>query len=64
MLKLLERLSGLTMLAGFMVLLGAAGASDNNTMEFTSIIIWSLVGVVLMLSGFVGLKATGSKYVA
>lgn len=58
---IIRRLSGLAMLVGFALLLGAAGSAD--IMAVQSLIIRSIIGLGIFLGGFVGLKASGSDFV-
>lgn len=59
---IIRRLSGLAMLAGFALLMGAAGSADLMTVQ--TLIIRSLIGIALFLGGFVGLKVSGSDFVS
>lgn len=58
---IIRRLSGLAMLVGFVLLLGAAGSADIMTVQ--TIVIRSLIGIAIFLGGFVGLKVSGSDFV-
>ena len=58
---IIRRLSGLAMLVGFVLLLGAAGSAD--LMAVQTLVIRSLIGIALFLGGFVGLKVSGSDFV-
>jgi hypothetical protein len=59
---IIRRLSGLAMLVGFALLLGAAGSADLMTVQ--TIVIRSLIGIAIFLGGFVGLKVSGSDFVS
>lgn len=59
---IIRRLSGLAMLVGFVLLLGAAGSADIMTVQ--TIVIRSLIGIAIFLGGFVGLKVSGSDFVS
>lgn len=44
---------------GFIIMIGTAGASDINAIDFKTIVLQSCIGMVLALVGFVGYKVIG-----
>ena len=54
---------GLCTFAGFVVMIGTAGASDLNTIDFETSLIQSGIAIALILFGFVGLKLSGWEYI-
>ena len=52
---------GVCTFAGFVVMIGTAGASDCNSIDFNRIIIQSIIASVLMLVGFIGLKLSNRE---
>lgn len=57
--KNVHRLFVSFMVIGAIILFAMAGASDSELMEFRSIVVGVLVGLIFMLTGFHGLKVTG-----
>lgn len=56
--KILTVLFGLSIGVGFFIVLGTAGSSDLNLIDFKTIIIQGAIGVALVWIGFIGLKVT------
>lgn len=56
--KFLATLFGISMAAGFFVLLGTAGSSDLNLIDFKTALIQSGIGLALFGVGYVGLRFT------
>lgn len=54
---------GLCTLVGFVVMVGTAGASDLNTIDFETILVQGGIALALILIGFVGLKLSGWEYI-
>lgn len=52
---------GVCTFAGFVVMIGTAGASDCNSIDFNRIIMQSIIASVLMLVGFIGLKLSDQE---
>ena len=61
--KVFHWIFGLCMFVGFVVMVGTAGSSDLNTIDFKTALVYSLIGLVLMFIGFVGLKLSGWEYI-
>lgn len=61
--KIISKISCLIMFIGFYVLVGTAGASDLDLIGMSDIISRGLIGIVLMLTGFIGVKIGGGRYV-
>ena len=51
------------MFAGFIFMIGTAGASDLNMIDFEKIFIQASIALILMLVGFLGLKLSGWEYI-
>ena len=47
---------GSMLIVGFLLLLGAAGASDAEAITFEKAIIYSLIGLLAMIGGSIGLR--------
>ena len=60
--KVCHWIFGLCMVAGFIFLVGTAGASDCNTITDIQIVKQIAIGLVLMLVGFCGLRFTDWEY--
>lgn len=60
--KILTTVFGLSIGAGFLLVLGTAGSSDLNLIDFKTILIQSGIGLVLVWIGFKGLKITNPVY--
>lgn len=60
--KILTVLFGLSIGAGFLIVLGTAGSSDLNLIDFKTILIQSAIGVALVWIGFIGLKFTNPAH--
>lgn len=54
--RVLSVISGLSMLAGFVMLLCVAGSSDANLIDFNTVIVRGGIACALMLGGFAGVK--------
>ena len=52
----MRKLFGSFMLVGFLILLGSAGASDLNAIDFTTAMVYGLIGLGLMFVGGRGLE--------
>lgn len=61
--KVFHWIFGLCMFAGFVVMVGTAGSSDLNTIDFKTALVYSLIGLALMFIGFVGLKLSEWEYI-
>ena len=61
--KVCHRIFGLCAFGGFMFMVGTAGASDCNLIDFRQIVIQSLIGLALVIIGFIGLKLSYWKYI-
>lgn len=62
--KLVQRVSGLMVLSGLIAILGAAGSSDLNLIDFNALLVRGGIGVILLLIGYSGLKVTNWKHIA
>lgn len=56
--KILKTLFGLSIGAGFLILLGTAGASDFSGIGLATILVQGVIGTALIWIGFIGLKVT------
>ena len=54
--RVLSVISGLSLLAGFVLLLGTAGSSDLELIEFNTVLVRGGIAAALMLGGFFGVK--------
>lgn len=54
---------GLCAFAGFIFMIGTAGASDCNSIDFRQIVIQSLIALALILIGYIGLKLSDWEYI-
>lgn len=61
--KFCHWLFGLCMLAGFIFMIGTAGASDCNLIDFRQIVIQSLIALALVIIGFIGLTLSDWEYI-
>lgn len=61
--KICHWIFGLCMFAGFIVMVGTAGASDCELITFSQIVKQTVIALVLMLVGFYGLKFTDWEYI-
>lgn len=61
--KICHWIFGLCMSAGFIFMLGTAGASDCDLITFSQIVKQGIIALVLMLVGFYGLKFTDWEYI-
>lgn len=61
--KICHGVFGLCAFAGFMFMVGTAGASDCNMIDFTQVVIQGLIALALMLIGFIGLKLSDYEYI-
>ena len=52
-----------SMLAGFILMIGTAGASDLNMVDFEKIFLQASIAMLLILVGFFGLKVSGFEYI-
>lgn len=61
--KLGGYISSLLLIAGFILIMGTAGASDNDAIGFTSLVIQGSIGILLIVSGyFLSEKIGGCTY--
>jgi hypothetical protein len=56
---IIKKISGLSCITGFVYILGIAGMSDLNLIDLKSILIKAIIGIAIMVSGYIGLKANG-----
>lgn len=61
--KICHFVFGLCVFAGFIFLIGTAGASDCELITFSQILKQSVIALVLMLVGIFGLKLTDYEYI-
>jgi hypothetical protein len=61
--KLIQKLSGVIMISGFLTVLGATGLSDLNLISDIELTIRGCIGCCLLGLGYVGLKATGWRHI-
>lgn len=59
--KIVHKFSGLSLLAGIVLILGTAGASDINSIDFKTTLIQSGIALTLLITGYYGLKVTEVK---
>lgn len=60
---MINKIFGICMLIGFVLILGTAGNSDLGLISFKTKVIKCLIGLVLIGIGYIGLKLNGSKAV-
>lgn len=60
--KILTILFALSMVGGFLLILGTAGSCDLNLIDFKTTLIQIGIGAALMCGGFKGLKFTNPIY--
>lgn len=60
--KILIKIFGLSLVAGFLFILGTAGLSDCDLIDFKTILVRCGIGLLLMLIGLVGLKVNDCEY--
>lgn len=53
---------GLMMIAGFVMILGAAGSSDLDLIGFNEILVRAFTGLGVLGVGYFGLRLTGAKF--
>jgi len=53
---------GLCMVAGFVIILGAAGSSDLDLIGFNEILVRGLTGLGVSGVGYFGLRLTGADF--
>lgn len=61
--KILNGFFMICTLAGFLIVLGAAGSLELGAVGFGATIIHSLIGIGIVYLGFRGLEWIGSEYV-
>lgn len=61
--KVCHWIFGLCVFASFVLMIGTAGSSDLNLIDFKQIVIQSLIALALMLIGFIGLKLSDWEYI-
>lgn len=54
---------GLCTTAGFILMIGSAGASDCNLVDFETLLLQGAIAIALILFGFVGLKLSDWEYI-
>lgn len=60
--KILIKIFGLLMVAGFLFILGTVGSSDLNLIDFKTILVRCGIGLLLFVIGYTGLKVTNWEY--
>jgi hypothetical protein len=60
--KIITTVSVLSMVSGFILVLGTAGSADLNLIDIGTLIARGFVGVILTGFGFVGLTVTQPVY--
>ena len=60
--KILTTLCVLSMVSGFLLIIGTAGASDLELISFGTLVVRSLIGTSILGGGFFGLKALNPQY--
>ena len=60
--KILVKLFGLLMVAGFLFILGTVGSSDLNLIDFKTILVRCGIGLLLCVIAYIGLKVTNWEY--
>ena len=53
MLKIIKTIANIMLLGGLILLLGVAGSSDLNTISFTQILFYGIIGFALTSVGFI-----------
>ena len=61
--KVFHWIFGLCMFIGFVLMVGTAGSSDLNLIDWDTILKQSLIALILMTVGFIGLKLSGWEYI-
>lgn len=61
--KVCHWIFGLCFSAGLFFIIGTAGASDCNLIDFRQIVIQSLIALTLLIIGFIGLKLSDWEYI-
>jgi hypothetical protein len=61
--RFLQITFGLIMFLGFFILFGTVGASDTETITLNRALIQSVIGLVILGIGVVGVKVTNWYYV-
>lgn len=59
--KIFNYLFGGVVVIGFFMLLGTAGASDMGNIDLGTVLIQSLISVLIVIVGFIGLNVTNPK---
>lgn len=60
--KILTTLFGLSIIIGFVVVLGTAGFSDTYLIDFKTSSLHSVIGLLLTLAGFIGIEFTNMVF--
>ena len=53
MLKIIKTIANIMLLGGLILLLGVAGSSDLNTISFTQMLLYGIIGFALTSVGFI-----------
>ena len=61
--KVCHWIFGLCMFAGFIVMVGTAGASDLELIDWNTILKQSVISLVLMFVGYIGLRLSDCEYI-
>lgn len=61
--KCLSIIFKLSLVIGFILIVGTAGSSDLDLISIESLVIRMSIGVLLMAFGFIGLKLSAVEYV-
>lgn len=61
--KVLTVICKFAMVIGSVVILGSAGASDLETATFTNIVIKAVIGLFIVLAGYIGLISIDRSYI-
>ena len=56
--KVVHKVSGLCLIAGIVLMLGTAGASDINSIDFKTTVIQAGIALVLSLTGYYVFRLT------
>ena len=59
--KIFNKVFGCVVVIGFIMLLGTAGASDMDKIDFGTVLIQSLISVLMVIVGLIGLNVKITK---
>lgn len=57
----MRKVFGFSVIAGLLIIIGTAGSADLGLLDMTGIVARGVIGMLLMILGYIGLEILGSE---